>query len=1166
MNSTARLGRRTESGMLGRAEASAGAVLLGVLAWTLVGCGGGGGSSGMPTPPPAAFEVVASTPAASASDVSPFGLSAHVTFSHPVAAVTVVPSSVAVTVNGVVVPFVLELAPSGLELDVVIGGALPASAAIEVSLAPSILRMGDGIALASGPLNPLSFTLAPSETNFPPAGPGEPGRYLPAFATLADGRLFVAGGLGEDGVVRADGLIGSEGGAFWSPTAGALGAGRWGALAGRLPDGRVLVAGGFTDGAGTTKTATSEVFDPVTGSFTAGPSMAVARGGAALVETTDGLLVIVGGSDAHGGLPITAAIEAFDPALNAFSTLSIGLVVPTTDASVAALPDGAFLVAGGVNGSGGVLGTAAVFVPSDTTTRTVLATGLVVPRRGATAVLARTGDVFLFGGIDATGARLASIERYDPIAQTFTLLSAVLGEARSHVQVVTLSNGALAIVGGLRNASGAASPIVDAFDPSSATTLSTYVLTTSVAGAAVFARADGGLVIEGGAAIATLPPTNRLARTILSPSALGAVIPGPRVLSFDPAPGAANVDVDAAIRVKFTKKIDATTLATGIVVTDAEGKIVTGTATLLADRVTAVFTPDLPLPVYQRIGVEVLTTVLDVLGTPLIDDGTRKSSLTTGYDLLIGAADDGSQFGYATASGDVNGDGIDDIVVSAYVAEPVPGSGVKPGQAYVVFGRSSWGPTGPPVARDLAAGGMAADLTISFETAGDQPGIESALQVGDIDGDGYADVIVGVHSADGPTETNNNAGEVFVVFGQLTFPAKTLQLGKAAVAGFDVLRLYGAATSDRFGEGMALGDVDQDGYRDIVVGATGVSVSGATSIGGVYAIFGGSKASLGVVSGYGSDTVGIAAATITNILIQGTDASDRLGWSAACADLDGDGYAEIIGGSTGGKGPLNAASSTGEAIVVFGAPRTTLVPTGRFAAHRAGATIAIPGFVVYGDDASDFAGWAMGSGDLDGDGFADLAIGALLADGPGNVGNGRGEANVVFGGARTLFLPTGVNWAGYDLGNGVGGARLLRLHGEADGHSFGDCFAIADFDLDGFNDLAIGDYQARGPNDSIGANVGEVSVLRGSGIIPVSGTVEFGLSTAGTGHPPGVTLTRFYGKTKVVRFGTTLSVGDFNGDGRNDLLTGANQAKGLGRLFANGGEAYVFFGRPTWWR
>jgi len=84
--------------------------------------------------------------------------------------------------------------------------------------------------------------------------------------------------------------------------------------------------------------------------------------------------------------------------------------------------------------------------------------------------------------------------------------------------------------------------------------------------------------------------------------------------------------------------------------------------------------------------------------------------------------------------------------------------------------------------------------------------------------------------------------------------------------------------------------------------------------------------------------------------------------------------------------------------------------------------------------------------------------------------------------------------------------------------------------------------------------------------VPASGTVEFALSSGDVGHPADVRLTRFYGRTKVVRFGTSVAVGDLDGDGRPDLATGANQATGLGRLFGNGGEAYVCFGRATWWK
>jgi hypothetical protein len=226
--------------------------------------------------------------------------------------------------------------------------------------------------------------------------------------------------------------------------------------------------------------------------------------------------------------------------------------------------------------------------------------------------------------------------------------------------------------------------------------------------------------------------------------------------------------------------------------------------------------------------------------------------------------------------------------------------------------------------------------------------------------------------------------------------------------------------------------------------------------------------------------------------------------------------------------------------------------------------MALSGFAVHGDDQTDFLAWSLESGDLDDDGYDDLAMGALLADGLANAGNGRGELDVLFGGPRGLFLAPGTTWAAYDLG-GIPPSRLLRLHGEADGHSLGDCAKIADVDGDGSPDLVIGDHQARGPLDAIGANVGELSVLRGPGLIP-TGLLEFSLSTSGTGHPADVTLTRFYGKTKVVRFGTTIAVADLNDDGRPDLLTGANQAKGLGHLFGNGGEAYALWGRETWWK
>jgi hypothetical protein len=197
----------------------------------------------------------------------------------------------------------------------------------------------------------------------------------------------------------------------------------------------------------------------------------------------------------------------------------------------------------------------------------------------------------------------------------------------------------------------------------------------------------------------------------------------------------------------------------------------------------------------------------------------------------------------------------------------------------------------------------------------------------------------------------------------------------------------------------------------------------------------------------------------------------------------------------------------------------------------------LPAFVVYGDDAGDFAAWSLGSGDLDGDGYGDLAIGCLLADGLANAGNGRGEVDVLFGGSRDTFLPGGIPWAAYDLGGGVSSARVLRLHGEADGHSFGDCSLIADVDQDGWPT----------GGDHCGARGRE----RGRGPHPWAGLVPSWHPSASLRIPQlraGVWLTRF--TVQVVRFGDAAV-----GDPRRrspDVLTGANQARGPAACSATG--------------
>jgi hypothetical protein len=787
---------------------------------------------------------------------------------------------------------------------------------------------------------------------------------------------------------------------------------------------------------------------------------------------------------------------------------------------------------------------------------------LATARRNSAGILLGTGEALIAGGTGALSAKLNSLEIYDPAAGTFRTSTATLSVPRSHAVAVTLANGSVAIVGGEDN-TGKASDKIDIYDPSTDTMVSNYQMDTARVGAAVVALNDGRVLVAYGAAGRGLPPINLLDMKVLSPAALGSQIEAPRIVSVSPRPSAGSVDVDTAISVTLSKAVDPGTVAGAVNVVDEEGKTVTGSLTLKESDTVLEFVPDYPLGAMQTISVTVSRDIKDRLGNAL-HDSSRTWSFTTIWDLVIGAADNGSQFGACTRAGDINGDGIDDIVVSAYVAESVPNSGVKEGQVYVIFGRTSWGPLGSPALHDLSSTSTAADLVITAESGGDQLGMESSMGVADINNDGFDDIVVGAHFADGPQEGSSSMGEMYVIFGQSSFSKKSLILGKSAVSGFNYLRIFGAATGDKLGESMAFGDVDGDGYTDIVTCGTGCDATAAdTSSGAMHVIFGGSMSTLGVVNGYGSDTIGSGATTVANFEVFGEDKSDRLAWCVACGDVDNDGYADIIGGATGGDGQGNTQSSAGDVVVVFGGQRTSLISSGIHAKYRAGSSIAIPACAIHGEKKSDFTGWAVDVADLDGDGYGDIAIGARLGDGQGDAQSSAGDTIVIFGGSRSTFVPAG-NWANHTISSSLSSPRMLRVFGENSRDNSGDALLIADLDGDGNRDLVIGTTGGKNPQNTGASNIGEVAVLRSSSFKPATSPVEYALSTSSM--PAGVTLTRFYGRKGSDRWGTTLAVGDFNGDGNPDLLTGANLATGLGRLFSKAGEAYVMWGRSTWWK
>ena len=317
-----------------------------------------------------------------------------------------------------------------------------------------------------------------------------------------------------------------------------------------------------------------------------------------------------------------------------------------------------------------------------------------------------------------------------------------------------------------------------------------------------------------------------------------------------------------------------------------------------------------------------------------------------------------------STAGDVNGDGFDDVIVGASYADP---NGNNSGSSYVVFGRAS----GFNATMSLSSLDGSNGFRLDGEADFDHSGI-SVSAAGDVNGDGFDDLIVGAPNAD------NSLGSSYVVFGQASGFDATMDL--SILNGSNGFRLDGEAKFDRSGFSVSnAGDVNGDGLGDVIVGAQGADPNGYNS-GSSYVVFGSASsfdAALDLSSLDGSN----------GFRLDGEAKFDRSGFSVSNAgDVNGDGLGDVIVGALGAD-PNGGYS--GSSYVVFGKA------SGFDATIDLSSLDSSDGFRLDGEATGDYSGNSVSAaGDVNGDGFDDLMVGAFGAKPNGNY---SGSSYILFG-------------------------------------------------------------------------------------------------------------------------------------------------------------------------